>query len=625
MRLFFVCFAVLLASACHAANPGFSSFDQVYFTTNNRVVSLRTNLISTNSITTLYVTNLYSSNFFTTNITANTFITSNLFTTNITVNNITVTTNITVAGTNVPTINPTDLYVPYRTGTNSFGDSGLHLPSVGSDNVILDGTLTMGAGTAPTEVPVTLNVPSGHTNWLARLNNGVTNWLHIDHQGRIGIGVTNVFINKDIGIYRAFDSDGNKPAWINIGAGNSWPFNYASEWWAKTSTNDGVMQLSWLTNGSSVTRDHVFSVGSSDGLFYYRTKSNNVTSFEVSGGSGNIYTLGSITFGPGTTNVLYRNANDLVYTNQNAFGTFLKVSSDGSNFASYGANGNVAKITGPAAIYMQATSSADYAVLTTAAFVSGTPGFLSLGTSANQWNSLHLTNQIVWGPGTTNALFRNGTSLVYQNGYVGGTTNEIFALRNGTTNRYVFMSDFPASGANGLNIYGQNGVNSVTFGTKLDGIDAHVTADTGGAVWISPSRQSSGSYAFVTTGFVPDTDGKNIGTITNPWGDSSQTGTHYIYGHRSGTGYTNYSRVEFSHTGTNGLANINSSSANDAGSPRAINFQIGGTNQVRIDSSASAGQTRFWLYDEDNGTMERVTVGAADSGGAGFKLLRIPN
>jgi hypothetical protein len=31
------------------------------------------------------------------------------------------------------------------------------------------------------------------------------------------------------------------------------------------------------------------------------------------------------------------------------------------------------------------------------------------------------------------------------------------------------------------------------------------------------------------------------------------------------------------------------------------------------------------LFDVDNNTQERVTVGIADSGGAGFKVLRIPN
>jgi len=44
-----------------------------------------------------------------------------------------------------------------------------------------------------------------------------------------------------------------------------------------------------------------------------------------------------------------------------------------------------------------------------------------------------------------------------------------------------------------------------------------------------------------------------------------------------------------------------------------------------FDESIAVGETRFLLYDVDNGQFERVTVGVANSGGAGFKLLRIPN
>jgi hypothetical protein len=44
-----------------------------------------------------------------------------------------------------------------------------------------------------------------------------------------------------------------------------------------------------------------------------------------------------------------------------------------------------------------------------------------------------------------------------------------------------------------------------------------------------------------------------------------------------------------------------------------------------LDDSIVAGNTRLLLYDVDNGQLERVTVGAADSGGTGFKLLRIQN
>lgn len=58
---------------------------------------------------------------------------------------------------------------------------------------------------------------------------------------------------------------------------------------------------------------------------------------------------------------------------------------------------------------------------------------------------------------------------------------------------------------------------------------------------------------------------------------------------------------------------------------QAIGTTGNGSEMARIDASTTAGHTRFMIYDVDNATLERVTVGVADSGGAGFKLLRIPN
>jgi len=44
-----------------------------------------------------------------------------------------------------------------------------------------------------------------------------------------------------------------------------------------------------------------------------------------------------------------------------------------------------------------------------------------------------------------------------------------------------------------------------------------------------------------------------------------------------------------------------------------------------VDDDTTAGNTRFLIYDVDNATLERVSVGVANSGGSGFKLLRIQN
>jgi hypothetical protein len=48
-------------------------------------------------------------------------------------------------------------------------------------------------------------------------------------------------------------------------------------------------------------------------------------------------------------------------------------------------------------------------------------------------------------------------------------------------------------------------------------------------------------------------------------------------------------------------------------------------NAVMGDASTTANDTRLLVYDVTAGALRRVTIGAADSGGAGYRALRIPN
>jgi len=57
----------------------------------------------------------------------------------------------------------------------------------------------------------------------------------------------------------------------------------------------------------------------------------------------------------------------------------------------------------------------------------------------------------------------------------------------------------------------------------------------------------------------------------------------------------------------------------------SVGGAAGGLAAIRWDSNNTAGNTRLLVYDVDNAAVERVTVGAADSAGVGFKVLRIPN
>lgn len=85
-------------------------------------------------------------------------------------------------------------------------------------------------------------------------------------------------------------------------------------------------------------------------------------------------------------------------------------------------------------------------------------------------------------------------------------------------------------------------------------------------------------------------------------------------------GNTGISKLNFGDTDSETDGAITYSHAN-----REMSFNAGAVAGCKIDNNSTAGETRFMLYDVDNATMERVTVGAADSGGSGYKVLRIPN
>jgi hypothetical protein len=50
---------------------------------------------------------------------------------------------------------------------------------------------------------------------------------------------------------------------------------------------------------------------------------------------------------------------------------------------------------------------------------------------------------------------------------------------------------------------------------------------------------------------------------------------------------------------------------------------IEATAAMSVDGSGVAGHTRWMVYDVDTGRLQRVTVGADNSCGSGFKCLRI--
>lgn len=73
-------------------------------------------------------------------------------------------------------------------------------------------------------------------------------------------------------------------------------------------------------------------------------------------------------------------------------------------------------------------------------------------------------------------------------------------------------------------------------------------------------------------------------------------------------------------TGTPGCVVIQTSVAGSSGAtPQTL------SDACKFDGNTTSGETRMLLLDIDAGTLKRVSIGSADSGGTGFKVLRVPN
>lgn len=101
-------------------------------------------------------------------------------------------------------------------------------------------------------------------------------------------------------------------------------------------------------------------------------------------------------------------------------------------------------------------------------------------------------------------------------------------------------------------------------------------------------------------------------------GSAADVGRITFSGQDSATSYEVYAQIK-------AIASDNTATSEDS-EFRFLNVTNGTlTENMRVDANATAGNTRLSIWDVDNATMERVSVGAANSGGTGYKVLRIPN
>jgi hypothetical protein len=225
-------------------------------------------------------------------------------------------------------------------------------------------------------------------------------------------------------------------------------------------------------------------------------------------------------------------------------------------------------------------------------------GNLGLGVAPSAWSSGNTAMQI--GNGGVTLLGTTGGAMLGANFYFDGSYRYVVSA---AASRYAQSSGehawfTAASGTAG---------NAISF-TQAMTLDSSGNLGLGAtpSAWAASSRTIDiGSFTCVGQ----NTAGAAI-LAFNAFQNSAGTWT-----------YKTNNPAARHETGVNGTAAHAWYTAPSGTAGNAVTF----TERMRVDATATAGETALLLWDVDNGTLERVTVGAADSGGVGFKVLRIPN
>lgn len=215
--------------------------------------------------------------------------------------------------------------------------------------------------------------------------------------------------------------------------------------------------------------------------------------------------------------------------------------------------------------------------------------------------------------------------------YVGGSSASLVPLRvdsaasptaaivsftNNGTDRFVFNHDAVAYFGNGI-------TNASPLAGTLAGTGGSGSNIAGGTINIFAGRGTgTGNPGTVSIQFArPGSSGSSLNTLSDS----------LLFSYTTDAIYQTY-KIKTTTTAETDAAAIGVAWLDNTHATRTSVFSVqtvgngsGLTIIAEFDLPTVAGDTGFAIYDLDNATVERVSVGAADSGGTGFKVLRIPN
>lgn len=195
-------------------------------------------------------------------------------------------------------------------------------------------------------------------------------------------------------------------------------------------------------------------------------------------------------------------------------------------------------------------------------------------------------------------------------------TELIANFTNNGTSRFAFDNDAVA-------YFGNGKTDATPSAGTLAGTGGSGSNIAGAAVNIFAGKGTgTGNPGTVSIQFArPGTTGSTLNTLSDS----------LLFSYTTDSIYQTY-KIKTTTTAETDAAAIGVAWLDNTHATRTSVFSIqtvgnasGLTIMAEFDFPTTAGDTCLAIYDVDNATVERVTVGAADSGGTGFKVLRIPN
>lgn len=395
----------------------------------------------------------------------------------------------------------------------------------------------------------------------------------------------------------------------------------------RNSTNANTLTIQPGTTGGNITFTLPTSVGSSGQ--YLQTDGAGVLSWQTVSGGG--LTVGTTTIASGTVGrVLYEATGNVLgeaagITYQTGASPTATITAQNATYVALRINSAAT----PSAGVFQVSADAG----TTAHFIVPSTGGAIVRPTAASRTSLEVDHS----DGTLRAslgvlIASTGFGALWLGSLTPADTNysvlsdgsDLYLNAPGSTARRVYIrtGNF---GAPSMAIFD----GSVSGGALLlntTTINAHLYAVSGATTRVGLRIDSAANSTVALNQFYLNADDTNAVALHSVFSvDSNGTAAN-------GLGGQLQFQLESSTTNQQNAAAINWVwlDATHATRTAALQIQIVGNaaalaTMAAFDVPTAAGDTAFQIYDLDNATLERVSVGAADSGGAGFKVLRIPN